>query len=341
MRPHHPANPASPVSTDHGSSSMDSLVERYLNDLRVEAGLATNTLEAYRRDLQKLQFYLNAKGVHGFAGVTRQTISEFLGHLKRSNHAPASTARCVAALRGFYRFLSKEGFMRESPMVGLSRPRPWMRLPKTLTQRDVTDLLELADRSRPEGRRDAAMLELLYATGLRVSELVNVRLSQLNLAVGYVLATGKGAKQRVVPMGDMARQKIRLYLKEARGALLKKRESPHLFVTRRGMPMTRQGFWKLLRARAKEAGITKPISPHMLRHSFATHLLDHGADLRSVQAMLGHASISSTQIYTHVERARLKRLHSDLFPRKSRRRDRTADRSPVGSGENGCDASPQ
>jgi len=327
--------------TDRVSASMDSLVERYMNDLRVEAGLAINTLEAYRRDLQKLQFYLHAKGVHSFAGVTRQTISEFLGHLRRSNHAPSSTARCVAALRGFYRFLSKEGFMQESPMIGVSRPRPWMRLPKTLTQRDVTHLLELTDGSRPEGRRDAAMLELLYATGLRVSELVNLRLSQLNLAVGYVLAAGKGAKQRVVPMGDVARQKIRLYLDKTRGALLKKHESQHVFVTRRGRPMSRQGFWKLLRARAKQAGITTPISPHMLRHSFATHLLDRGADLRSVQAMLGHASISTTQIYTHVERARLKRLHSDLFPRKSRRRDRTADRAPVGSREKGFGASLQ
>jgi len=327
--------------TDRVSASMDSLVERYMNDLRVEAGLAINTLEAYRRDLQKLQFYLHAKGLRSFAGVTRQTISEFLGHLRRSNHAPSSTARCVAALRGFYRFLSKEGFMQESPMIGVSRPRPWMRLPKTLTQRDVTHLLELTDGSRPEGRRDAAMLELLYATGLRVSELVNLRLSQLNLAVGYVLAAGKGAKQRVVPMGDMARQKIRLYLDKTRGALLKKHESQHVFVTRRGRPMSRQGFWKLLRARAKQAGITTPISPHMLRHSFATHLLDRGADLRSVQAMLGHASISTTQIYTHVERARLKRLHSDLFPRKSRRRDRTADRASVSSREKGFDASLQ
>ncbi|MGH7227925.1 MAG: site-specific tyrosine recombinase XerD, partial [Nitrospiraceae bacterium] len=303
--------------TDRVSSSMDSLVERYMNDLRIEAGLAMNTLEAYSRDLQKLQLYLNANGVHSFAEVTRQMISEFLGHLRRSNHAPSSTARCLAALRGFYRFLSKEGFVQESPMIGVSRPRPWMRLPKTLTQRDVTHLLELAEGSWPEGRRDAAMLELLYATGLRVSELVNLRLSQLNLAVGYVLAAGKGAKQRVVPMGDVARQKIRLYLDKTRGTLLKQRESQHVFVTRRGGPMSRQGFWKLLRARAKQAGITKPISPHMLRHSFATHLLDHGADLRSVQAMLGHASISTTQIYTHVERARLKRLHSELFPRKS------------------------
>ncbi len=341
MRPHHSTNPAVSVPTDRGSSSMDTLVERYLNDLRVEAGLATNTLEAYRRDLQKFQFYLHARDIHSFARVTRQTISEFLWHLKRSNHAPASTARCVAALRGFYRFLSKEGFVRESPMIGLSRLRPWVRLPKTLTQREVTHLLELADGSRPEGGRDAAMLELLYATGLRVSELVHLRLAQLNLAVGYVLATGKGTKQRVVPMGDLARQKIRLYLDKARGALLKKRESPHVFVTRRGTPMSRQGFWKLLRARAKQAGITMPISPHMLRHSFATHLLDHGADLRSVQAMLGHASISTTQIYTHVGRARLKRLHSDLFPRKSRRRDRPVDRSPASSGENGTGASLQ
>lgn len=228
-------------------------------------------------------------------------------------------------------------------MIGLSTPRPWMRLPKTLTQLDVNNLLELVDGSRPEGRRDAAMLELLYATGLRVSELVNLRLSQLNLAVGYVLATGKGAKQRVVPIGDVARQKIRRYLDKARGVLLKKRDSQHVFVTRRGMPLSRQGFWKLLRARAKQAGIAKLISPHMLRHSFATHLLDHGADLRSVQAMLGHASISTTQIYTHVERERLKRLHSDLFPRKSRRRDRTSssDRCTASSKENGFGASLQ
>lgn len=205
-------------------------------------------------------------------------------------------------------------------MIHLGAPRPWVKLPRTLTQNEVTKLLELADGSRPEEQRNAAMVELLYATGLRVSELVNLELSQLNLAVGYVLASGKGAKQRVVPIGDLARRKVGAYLETARGMLVKRRESPNVFVTRRGGKLTRQGFWKLLRLRARRAGMSKPISPHMLRHSFATHLLDHGADLRSVQAMLGHARISTTQIYTHVERKRLKRLHSTLFPRKQRRR---------------------
>ncbi len=204
-------------------------------------------------------------------------------------------------------------------MIHLGAPRPWVKLPRTLTQNEVTKLLELVDGSRPEEQRNAAMVELLYATGLRVSELVNLELSQLNLAVGYVLASGKGAKQRVVPIGDLARRKVGAYLEMARGMLVKRRESPNVFVTRRGGKLTRQGFWKLLRLRARRAGISKPISPHMLRHSFATHLLDHGADLRSVQAMLGHARISTTQIYTHVERKRLKRLHSTLFPRKQRR----------------------
>jgi integrase/recombinase XerD len=164
------------------------------------------------------------------------------------------------------------------------------------------------------------MVELLYATGLRVSELIGLELSHLNLAVGYVLAFGKGAKQRVVPLGEQARKKVEMYLDSAREALIKGRSSRHVFVTRRGSKLTRQGFWKVLRARARRAGIFKPISPHMLRHSFATHLLDHGADLRSVQAMLGHARITTTQIYTHVERERLKRLHTDFFPRKRRLR---------------------
>jgi integrase/recombinase XerD len=301
-------------------SLLDGLVEQYLNHLRVEGGLAVNTLEAYRRDLQKLQDFLRARNIHDPAGATHRTVSEFLGHLKRANLSPASTARCVAALRGFFRFLSRERLTQEDPTLLLSTPRPWVRLPRVLTQREVTQLLERSAGTRPEDQRDAAMVELLYATGLRVSELVTLEMPQVNLAVGYVLAAGKGAKQRVVPMGEHARQKVQAYLDEARSALMKGRMSRHVFVTRRGGRLTRQGFWKILRARARLAGITKPISPHMLRHSFATHLLEHGADLRAVQAMLGHVRISTTQIYTHVERERLKRLHSDLFPRKERRR---------------------
>ncbi|MEW6542323.1 MAG: site-specific tyrosine recombinase XerD [Nitrospirota bacterium] len=307
-------------------------IERYLTDLRVEGGLSDNTLAAYRRDLQKLQDFLALRRVRDLADVTRQTVSEFLAHLKRANLSPASTARCVAALRGFFRFLGRERVTRQNPVLSLSTPRPWVRLPKVLSQAQVTALLDYAGGSGPEDRRDAAMVELLYATGLRVSELVMLQQGQVNLAVGYVLASGKGAKQRVVPIGETARRKLEVYLEQARGALVKGRPSPYLFVTRRGGRLTRQGFWKALRARARRAGIVKPISPHMLRHSFATHLLDHGADLRSVQAMLGHARITTTQIYTHVERARLKQLHADRFPRKVRRRPRRPQPEP-GAGD--------
>lgn len=302
------------------NEEIDRLIDRYLAELRVEGGLSGNTLDAYRRDLQKLQDFLASRQTQKPSDVTRRCLSEFLAHLKRANLSPASTARCLAALRGFFRFLCRERFLSENPLLSLSAPKPWVKLPKVLTQSEVTKLLELPAGTKPEDQRDAAMIELLYASGLRVSELVNLELSHLNLAVGYVLAFGKGAKQRVVPLGDLARRKVEAYLDSARGALVKGRASRHVFVTRRGGKLTRQGFWKLLRARARRAGIFTPISPHMLRHSFATHLLDHGADLRSVQAMLGHARITTTQIYTHVERARLKRLHTDLFPRKRRSR---------------------
>jgi integrase/recombinase XerD len=210
--------------------------------------------------------------------------------------------------------------VRENPMVGLNSPRRGTRLPAVLAQHEVTALLEWAGKSGPEDVRDAAMIELLYATGVRVSELVGLRMTDLNLDAGYVLVTGKGSKQRLVPMGEIAKRKIMRYLRSGRAELLKNRESVYVFITRRGRPLTRQGFWKLLRLRAAAAGIPNTISPHMLRHSFATHLLDHGADLRSVQAMLGHANIATTQIYTHVERERLKRLHARFFPRKQRRR---------------------
>jgi integrase/recombinase XerD len=300
-------------------SIMQTQVDQYLDELRVEGGLARNTLEAYRRDLQKFLSYLSASGLHDPALATPQTLSRFLAHLRRSAPAPASAARCVAALRGFFRFLCREGLAQQNPMINLGAPRPWGRLPRTLTQEEVTQLVDLHTGKRPEEIRDAAMVELLYATGLRVSELVGVEVPHLNLDVGYVLASGKGGKQRVVPIGEPARRKVSAYLEVARGSLMKRRVSPFVFVTRRGTKLTRQGFWNVLRNRAQRAGIARRISPHMLRHSFATHLLEHGADLRSVQTMLGHASISTTQIYTHVERERLKRVHTALFPRKQRR----------------------
>jgi integrase/recombinase XerD len=295
---------------------MDSLIEHYLTSLRVEGGLAQNTLMAYRRDLQKLEHFLKTNGNANPIDISKKLLQGFLAYLKTSGLSPSSISRCLAAIRGFYRF---HGIQQEkpgifSPLTG--SPKRWMRLPKVLSEVEVTNLLELPVRKGHEDLRDSAMVELLYATGLRVSELVSLELLHLNLEIGYVLATGKRDKQRVVPIGDKSRNVLTRYLTEARPALLKKKVSQSLFVTRLGRSFTRQGFWKVLRGRAQRAGISRRISPHMLRHSFATHLLEHGADLRSVQMMLGHSSITTTQIYTHVEQARLKRIHTELFPRK-------------------------
>ena len=306
-------------SSDALPLPMDPLIDRYLTHVRIERGLAHNTLLAYRRDLHTWQVYMVAQRLQGPGDLTRLAFRAFLHYLTGMKLSPASIARHVATLRGFCRFLLKERVLAENPILLIESPRQWTRLPKTLTQEEVNALLGHHNGAKPEHIRDTAMLELLYATGLRVSELVNLKLSDLNLAVGYVLATGKGAKQRVVPIGDAARRTLDTYLERARLALIKRRESAYLFVTRRGKNMTRQAFWNVLRSRAQQARITKAISPHMLRHSFATHLLEHGADLRSVQAMLGHSKISTTQIYTHVEQARLKRLHVQFFPRKTRR----------------------
>ena len=297
------------------------LIEQFLTALRVEGGLAQNTLAAYRRDLQKLARFLKDRGSILSDDITKELLQGFLAHLKASGLSPSSVSRCLAAVRGFYRFhgIEQKNPGMFSPLT--SSPKRWMRLPKILSEREVTNLLELPIRQGHEDLRDSAMVELLYATGLRVSELIHLDVSQLNLEIGYVLATGKRDKQRVVPIGDKSRNVLTRYLAEARPALLKKRASKALFVTRLGRSFTRQGFWKVLRGRAIRAGIAKLVSPHILRHSFATHLLEHGADLRSVQMMLGHSSITTTQIYTHVEQARLKRIHSELFPRKRARRE--------------------
>ena len=306
------------------------MVERYLTHLRIEGGLSINTLEAYRRDLLKFQTYANRVGVPLPAQMTADTVTGFLRSLREARLSHTSSARCLSAVRGWLRYLRRERVIDEDPAVGLASRRRGIKLPKTLSQQEVTALLDLPVRNTREDHRDRAMMELLYATGVRVSELVSVEVAKLNLDVGYLLVTGKGSKERVVPMNDQARDAVRHYLDEVRPRLLKQRTSRFLFVTTRGVPMTRQGFWKLLRRRARRAGITKSISPHMLRHSFATHLLEGGADLRSVQAMLGHATIATTQIYTHVERERLKQVHDRFFPRK-RRHGVTGNSSEVGS----------
>lgn len=298
----------------------DPLVERYLNHLRVEGGLSRNTIEAYRRDLAKFQGYLHQQGIASIQQVSTETIRRFLGSLHVSQLSQVSSARCLSAVRGWLRFLRQERIINDNPALDVATGRRGIRLPKTLSQREITALLELPAHPTPEDQRDRVMLELLYATGLRVSELVSVETAQVNFEVGYLRVTGKGSKQRIVPMGEPARRLLHEYVERVRPPLLKQRASRFLFVSRRGRSLTRQAFWKALRLRAQRAGLTKPISPHMLRHSFATHLLEGGADLRSVQTMLGHADIATTQIYTHVERERLKEVHATFFPRQARRK---------------------
>ena len=297
------------------------LVDRYLTGLISERGLSANTVEGYRRDLAKLRAFLEVEGREDPASLVRADIPRLLGFLRGQGLAAPSVARGVAACRGFYRFLLSEGAIHHDPFLNVTVPKSSLRLPKALSLAEVQRILDAplrreAGRGRhPEALRDVAMLEVLYATGLRVSELIKLDLESVNAAAGFLRATGKGSKQRVVPFGAVALRKLRRYLEGGRPHLLKTRTSNRLFVTRSGRGMTRQGFWKILRRDALAAGIRRPISPHMLRHSFATHLLEGGADLRVVQTLLGHANISTTQIYTHVEKARLKQLHKRHHPR--------------------------
>lgn len=298
---------------------LDPLAERYLSHLRVEGGLATNTLEAYRRDLSKLQAFLGRHRLHMAAPVSPPLLVGFLASLKAEGLSPASMARTVSTMRGWFRFLVRERITDVNPTRDLATARRGIRLPSTLTMQEVTVLLELPAVQKVEDARDRTMLELMYASGLRVSELVALELARLDLAVGCLRVHGKGSKERLVPIGETARDALVHYLDHVRPVILQRRSSRALFVSRRGGPLTRQAFWKIVRQRARRAGIAKPISPHMLRHSFATHLLEGGADLRAVQAMLGHANIATTQIYTHVDRGRLSQVHRRYFPRQAGR----------------------
>jgi integrase/recombinase XerD len=309
---------------------LDPLLERYLSELRVEGGRATNTIESYRRDLVRLQRYLKQHQFNIADAVPPHIIRSFLASLKQEALAASSIARLFSAMRGWYRFLVRENLVKVNPLGDMTTMRRSVRLPKTLTHQEVTALLELPARDRVEDQRDRVMLELLYAAGLRVSELVELGLSQIDVHLGCVRVRGKGAKERVVPIGQTAAKMLSDYVEHARPTLLKGRSSRVLFISRRGRGLTRQAFWKLLRQRARRAGISKVISPHMLRHSFATHLLEGGADLRAVQSMLGHADIATTQIYTHVENSRLRLIHRRYFPRQLGRR-----RAQVACSKNG------
>lgn len=295
---------------------MDTLIDRFLNHLSVEKGLSPHTLSAYAQDLQKLAHFLEQKGISGLDHVERKEILLFLSDLKRRALAAASTARILSTLRTFFQFLITEGMLRHDPLAHIHSPRQAFRLPKVLHPTEVEALLNLPKGEHPIGLRNDAMIELLYATGLRVSELVSLPMGAVNLEAGYLIARGKGSKERLVPIGRYAREKLARYLTAARPLLIKTTESvPPLFVNRSGKGISRQAFWMQLKEYARKADIRRSITPHMLRHSFASHLLEGGADLRSVQMLLGHADIATTQIYTHVAREQLKKIHRKNHPR--------------------------
>jgi integrase/recombinase XerD len=297
------------------SRPLDAALDLFLAHLRLEKGLAPNSVEAYGRDLRRWLDDLREQGVAEPSQVRRAHLEAHLAHLLAAGIGPRSQARALSAIRSLHRLLAAEGLAPLDPTEDVSSPRPGRKLPQVLSGPEVERLLAVPDVRTAPGRRDRAMLELLYATGLRVSELVSLSVNDLHLETRMLLARGKGSKERLVPVGAPAAEAIRLYLSSARERLLRGRRSKDLFVTPRGRRMTRQGFWKLLGRYVRGAGIARPVSPHQLRHSFATHLLAGGADLRAVQAMLGHADISTTQIYTQVDRSHVQRLYDRFHPR--------------------------
>lgn len=291
------------------------LVEAYLTHLAVERRLSPNTVESYGRDLSQLAAAAAALE-RPVASLDRRALEQVVRQMMGEGRSPRSVARAVACFRGFYRFLVVSGHREDNPAVDVRAPRAWKTLPKFLSTDEVDKLLGAPDTTQPRGLRDRALIELLYATGLRVSEMVSLRQQDLNLESGYLTCTGKGRKQRLVPIGDEASAWLTKYLEEGRPALLKRRASPKLFVNARGgAGLSRVGFWKILKAHGRHAGLPRMLSPHVLRHSFATHLLERGADLRAIQMMLGHSDLSTTQIYTHILDARLRAVYDKFHPR--------------------------
>lgn len=289
-------------------------VDGFIDHLWLEDGLSKNTLTSYRQDLSAFAEWLQKTENRDLHQARQADIQQYLA-VRFPHSKPRSISRLIATLRRFYRYALRESQVEVDPTLQIDSPKLPRSLPKSLNEEEVEALLDAPDLGQPLGLRDRAMLELLYACGLRVSELVGLKVTEIGLQEGVIRVTGKGSKTRLVPMGEEALEWIGRYLKEARPDILQKRLSDSLFVTQRGEAMTRQAFWYLIKRYALQAGIRKPISPHVLRHAFATHLLNHGADLRVVQMLLGHADISTTQIYTHVARERLKQMHAVHHPR--------------------------
>jgi len=290
------------------------VIDAFLDHLRVERRLAAHTLESYARDLRALAEY--AAGIERAPeALDRPALEEFVRQQIGRGLAPRSVARTVAAIRGYYRFLVLDRRLPSSPADQLQPPRAWPALPKFLSIEEVDRLIAQPDVTTPLGLRDRAMIELLYATGMRVSELISVRTADLHLRERYLTCTGKGDKERLVPIGDQANEWVERYQHTVRPTLLKGRSSPRLFLNVRGRPLSRIGFWKILKRHGRRANLPRSLSPHVIRHSFATHLLERGADLRAIQMMLGHADLSTTQIYTHVLEARLRTVYDRFHPR--------------------------
>jgi integrase/recombinase XerD len=294
---------------------MKELVETFLNYLSVERGLSFNTLVSYRGDLKEYEAFLSARSAGALSGVTRNDIVEFMSAQKARGISSNSIARRLAAIRMFYRFLVRERVLKDDPSGLVDTPKLWKKIPDTLSVGEVEALLAQPDLRRARGIRDRAILETLYATGMRVSEAVDLKTGSVNMDVGFLRCIGKGNKERVVPLGGKAVESVRLYLEKSRRKMLGKKQSDYMFVSRLGRRLSRQSVWKMIKSYALKAGIKKEIKPHLLRHSFATHLLERGADLRSVQEMLGHSNISTTQIYTHINKDRLKSVHKMFHPR--------------------------
>ena len=296
-------------------SELDTIVDQYLNYLLIEKGLSEKTLESYGSDMALYLSFLEENKINNISDADTPVILKHLISMRNANLGAKSRARHLVTIRGFYRFMVQEKILKHDPTRLIDLPKSGLKLPDVLSVEEVRLLLSIPDTNIPAGSRDAAMIELLYAAGLRVSELINLKLQAVNMEAGFVRVFGKGSKERIVPIGLFAKEKIDAYLKTARPLLLKNIASRYLFVARAGKPMTRQGFWKLIKRYALKAGFNKKITPHSLRHSFASHLLEGGADLRAVQVMLGHVDISTTQIYTHVAREHLKNIHEKFHPR--------------------------
>ncbi len=294
---------------------MNELIEEFLGYLSVERGLAKNTLVSYKGDLARFFDYLKSRRIASIGTVTRQMITSFMMAEKDRGLSANSVSRQLACLKSFFKFLVREHKVKEDVTSIIESPKLWKRLPSTLDIDEVESLLKAPNVKDLMGMRDRASLELMYATGMRVSELINLKMDDLHMDAGFVRCFGKGSKERIVPFGKKAKEGIVRYLDKARRAFLKRKVSNFLFLTRLGRPMSRQTFWKMIKKYAREARIKKQITPHSLRHSFATHILERGADLRIVQELLGHSDISTTQIYTHVSKDRLKSIHKKFHPR--------------------------